>query len=137
MKQFQTAARRGTAGVINSVPITFEYEVNPGEFVEMVATPPTSGQLALFLADQTGGGETVRALFKFLDTVLRDDDYTIIERQLRDGLDVDVIVEMIQYLTEEWGARPTKRSSASSGSPSRNGPKSTVKRRAAASTTSR
>lgn len=137
MKQFKTAARRGTSGVNNSTPITFEYEVNPGEFVEMVADPPTSGQLALFLADQTGGGDTVRALFSFLETVLRGDSYAIIEQQLREGLDVDVVVDMITYLTEEWSGRPTRRSSASSGSPSRNGPKSTVKRPRAASTTSR
>jgi hypothetical protein len=137
MKQFTTAARRGAGAVNNPVPITFEFEIREGEFVEMTAQPPTTGQLALFFAHQydTGTG-SVRALFDFIDSVLDDRDYKIIEDQLHDGLDVAVMIEMVQYLTEQWSARPTKRAPTSSASRQSTGKRSTVKPLAAVSTSS-
>lgn len=137
MKQFQTAARRGAGAVNNPVDITFEFEVREGEFVEMTAQPPTTGQLALFFAHQydsgTGG---VRALFDFLSAVLPDRSYQIIEDQLHDGLDVAVVIEIVQYLTEQWSARPTPPPRASSGSRRSTGARSTAKPLAAVSTSS-
>lgn len=137
MKQFTTAARRGASGMPNAVDVQFEWEVREGEFVTMTAHPPTSGQLALFLADQASGGRTsIRALFDFIASILGQADYDIIENQLRDGLDVQVAVELVEYLSAEWGARPTKPASDSSSSPPTTGKKSTGKHRAGASTTS-
>lgn len=128
MKQFTTAAKRGTAAVSNPVDITFEYEVREGEFVEMTAHPPTTGQLALFMSHGASGGvRSVQVLFEFLSTVLNDYSYAIIEDQLRDGLDIAVVSEMVQYLTGEWGARPTKSSPSSASSRRTNGRRSTVK----------
>lgn len=137
MKQFTTAARRGAGAVNNPVPITFEFEVREGEFVEMTAQPPTTGQLALFFAHQydTGTG-SVRALFDFLSSVLEPRSYRIIEDQLHDGLDVAVCIEMVQYLTEQWSARPTKKPPTSSGSRRSTGPRSTGRALAVASNSS-
>ena len=137
MKQFTTAARRGTAAVSNNADVTFEFEVRDGEFVEMTAHPPTTGQLALFMGHQleTGTG-AVRAMFSLLDAVLDERDYGIIENQLQDGLDVAVVIEVVQYLIEEWSGRPTGPSPASSPSRRTTGRRSTVKPLNAASTTS-
>src|SRR5262245_48553561 len=126
MRQFQTAAKRGAAGVSNAVDITFEYEVREGEFVEMTAHPPTTGQLALFMSGNGKGMANVRALFEFLATVLVDDDYAIIEGQLRDGLDLQVIIDLVQFLSSEWSARPTAPPSVSSRSRRSTGRQSTV-----------
>jgi len=137
MQQFKTASRRGEGAVKNPVDITFEFEVREDEFVEMTARPPTTGQLALFFAHQydTGTGG-VRAMFDFLSAVLDDRSYAIVEDQLHDGLDVAVVIEMVQYLTEQWSSRPTKPAAASAGSRRSTGARSTAKRLAAASTTS-
>lgn len=137
MKQFLTAAKRGAAAVNNPVDITFEYEVNSGEFIEMTAHPPTVGQLALFLTEQgdgTGFG-AVRSMFQFVATILSEDDYAIIERQLHEGLDLQVITDIVTYLTQEWAARPTQPSSGSSSSRKSTGRRSTVKQLPVASTT--
>jgi hypothetical protein len=137
MKQFTTAARRGQGAVTNAVDVTFEFEIREGEFVEMTARPPTTGQLALFFAHQydTGTGG-IRAMFDLLSSVLDTRDYRIIEQQLHDGLDVAVTVEIVQYLVEQWSARPTKRPATSSGSPRSTGKRSTEKQLAAVPTTS-
>jgi hypothetical protein len=136
-KQFKTAARRGQAAVPNAVDLPFEFEVTDGQFVPMTAHPPTSGQIALFLSQQAEGGvKSVQALFEFLDAVLDRPDYDLIEEQLHEGLDVGVTVELIEYLIEEWGARPTPPRSGSSRSPKSTGRRSTVKPLNAVSTTS-
>lgn len=137
MKQFRTAARRGVAAVPNAVDIDFEFEIEEDHFVAMTAHPPTSGQVALFLARQAEGGiQTVHALFDLLAAVLDQEQYDVIEAQLHEGLDVAVLVELVEYLIEEWGARPTKPRSASSSSRKSTGPRSTGKRLNAVSTTS-
>jgi len=137
MKQFGTAARRGTGAVNNPVDVHFEFEVREGEFAEMVAHAPTTGQLALFFAKQYEGGTAgVRAMFDFLAAVLDDHAYKQIENQLHEGLDVAVLIEVVQYLIEEWSARPTKRPPTSSGSRQATGKRSTAKQLAAVSTTS-
>lgn len=136
-KQFGTAARRGQAAVPNAIDIAFDFEVGTDEWKTLTAHPPTSGQVALFLSQQGQGGvSTVTALFDFLAAVLDQADYDVIEAQLREGLDVGVITEIIEYLIEEWGARPTQRPSASSRSRNGTGRRSTVKPLNAVSTTS-
>ena len=137
MKQFQTAARRGTSAMTTAQPVEFEYEVSEGNFVVMRATPPTSGQLALFMTHQMDGGlSTVQALFTLLSAVLRKSDYDIIEGQLHDGLDLAVITEIVEYLVAEWSGRPTRPPSGSSPSRPTTGRRSTVKQPVEASTTS-
>ena len=126
MRTFATAARRGSAAVNNPVDVEFQWERADGVYVNMTAHPPTTGQIALFLGHQGTGAAGVRAMFELLSTVLEDRDYDIIENNLREGLDVTVVVELVQYLTEEWSGRPTQPPSDSSTSPSSTGSPSTV-----------
>jgi hypothetical protein len=126
MRQFGTAARRGVAAVNNPVDITFQWEKSENDWVDMVAHPPTTGQIALFLSHQGTGAAGVRAMFELLQAVMERSDYDVIEDQLRVGLDVAVIVELVQFLTEEWSARPTSPASVSSPSPMSTGSPSTV-----------
>jgi hypothetical protein len=137
MKQFNTAARRGRSAVTNPADIDFEFEVREGEYVTMTAKAPTTGQLALFFGHQLDSGTgSVRAMFDLLSAVLDQRDYDIIEQQLHTGLDVEVVVEMVQYLVSEWAARPTTPPPGSSPSRRTTGSQSTAKQRNAASTTS-
>ena len=136
MRQFTTAARKGTSTVANPVDIEFEYEVSEGEFVTMTAHPPTTGQLALFAAHQNDGGiGSIRSLFELLECSLEPQHFKVIEGQLRTGMDLGVVTELVQYLTGEWSARPTTSPNGSLPSPSTTGRRSTVKQRAGASTT--
>lgn len=134
MKQFNAAARRGTSTVTNPIPITFEFEVRAGEYIEMTAQPPTTGQIALLLTHQSGGVESVEALFDFLASTLTQPDFDIIEKSLQDGMDLDLVFEIVQYLTSEWGSRPTQPPSASSASPRNGGKRSTAKQPSTEST---
>lgn len=126
MRTFATAARRGAAAVNNPADIEFKWERSEGVYVDMTAHAPTTGQIALFLGAQGKGAGSVRAMFELLSTVLDDGDYDIIEDQLREGLDVAVIIELVQFLTEEWSGRPTQQPSDSSSSQRNTGPSSTV-----------
>ena len=68
--------------------------------------------------------------------VLDEDDYDIIEDKLNEGVDLGLLTDIVSYLIEEWSARPTKPSSASSGSRKSTGKRSTAKRPAKAKTRS-
>jgi len=137
MKQFSTAARRGVSAVNNPVDIEFQFEATEGNYVTMTAHPPTTGQMALFFAHQLDAGTgSIRAMFDLLSDVLEPADYRIIERQLRTGVDVAVIIEIVRYLVEEWSARPTMSPPDSSTSPRRTGRSSTAKRLTTVSTSS-
>lgn len=140
MKQFTTAARRGETQVPNPIDITFEWEVREGEFIEMTAHPPTTGQLALFFAHQNERGTgPIRAMLSLIAQLVSDEDFAIIEDQLAEGLDVQIVVELIQYLTGEWSARPTTSSNGSTRSPRTIGRTSTLtpQRKASTRSTSR
>ena len=132
MKQFTTAARRGSPAISESEPVTFMWDDR-----EMVAQPPTTGQLALFSAHQANGGlGGVRALFELLAAVLDEADYRVIENALQDGIDLMLVTEVVQYIIGEWSGRPTSASTGSPRSPRSTGARSTGKRRAVASTSS-
>lgn len=131
MREFTTAARRGDPAVSNPVPVAFKFDDR-----EMVAQPPTTGQLVLMIMEQgKGGTATITGLFDFLSSVLSDDDYKVIENALHDGVDILVISEIANYLIGEWSGRPTGSSPGSSGSQPSTGRRSTVKPRVAAATT--
>lgn len=132
MKQFSTAARRGTPGFSNTTPVEFMWDDRT-----MVAQPPTTGQLALFSARQAEGGlGGIRSMFELLASILDEDDYRVIEKALQDGIDLLLVTEVVQYIIGEWSGRPTSASTGSSTSRRSTGARSTAKRRAAVSTTS-
>jgi len=130
MRQFKTAAHRGTPAVPNPVDIPFQWDEEV-----LTAHAPSSGQLALLLshmADGTFRLDSIGALFDFLKGVLDDGDYDIIHTDLQQGLDVQLIVELIEALIEEWSARPTTPAVVSSRSRQSTGRRSTAKRAATA-----
>jgi hypothetical protein len=125
VKNFDTAARRGESAVANPVDITFQID---GE--DLVASPPTTGQLALFLSTTSGGGmAAVRSMFDFLEAILDDDGFATVQEKLNDGVDLALITEIISYLIGEWSDRPTVPASASTASPRSTGRKSTARQR--------
>jgi hypothetical protein len=133
MREFTTAASRGKAGVTNAVDIEFMLDDEV-----LMAHPPTSGQVALFIQHGRGGGiSSITSLFEFFSDVLEDKDWKIVEDKLRDGMDVELLAEISNYLIGEWSGRPTKPSSASTPTRNGTGQKSTAKRPAAMRTTSR
>ena len=84
-----------------------------------------------------GGISSVTSLFEFFSDVLGEDDWKKVEDKLRDGMDVELLANISNYLIGEWSGRPTNRSSASTPTRNGTGPKSTAKRPAAVRTTSR
>ena len=133
MREFSTAATRGKAGVPNPIDIEFKLDDDV-----LTARAPTSGQVALFVQHGRGGGvQSITSLFEFFSDVLDDHDWALVEEKLRDGMDVDLLSEISNYLIGEWSGRPTKLSSVSSPTPNGTGRKSTAKRPAAMRTTSR
>lgn len=137
MRQFTTAARRGTPALPNITEVAFEFEVRDGEFATLIAIPPTSGQMAMMVMQTASPkmSERLRGVFDFLAAVLSDADYKIIEEQLHRGMDVEVLTDIVDFLIGEWSGRPTQPPSDSAPSPQSTGRRSTAKRPAAASTT--
>jgi hypothetical protein len=118
------------------VPNAVDIEFKLDETV-LTAHAPTSGQVALFIQHgRTGGIASVTALFEFFSDVLNDKDWKIVESSLRDGMDVDLLSEIANWLIGEWSGRPTRLSSVSSPTGNGTGPRSTGKPQAKAVRTS-
>lgn len=133
MREFSTAARRGRAGVPNAIDIEFKLDD-----ATLTARAPTAGQVALFVQGGAGGGlRSIQSMFEFFSDVLDDDDWEIVHDKLRDGMDVELLAEISNYLIGEWSGRPTQPSPGSSPTPNGTGRRSTVKQPAKARTTSR
>lgn len=119
MREFEVAA--GRSAVPNPVAISFKLGGR-----EMTAKAPTAAQLALFVSSGRGGGlRSVQGLLSFFGDVVDDRDWRRIEELLHDGMDIDVLSEIANYLIEEWSGRPTLPSSGSSSPPNGTGRSST------------
>ena len=130
MREFTKAVRRESA-ITN--PVTVEFAIN-GEV--LTAEPPTSGQIAYFMAMQSTGdpGKIAQALLELLFVCLGD-DYEFFEDGLKAGeIDMEMCGEVLEFLTEEWSARPTSPASGSSPSRGSTGKRSTATKRSAAKT---
>jgi hypothetical protein len=124
MREFEVAT--GRAVFNNNADITFKLGDD-----EMTAKCPTTGQLSLFFRGGTRGGlSSIGALIEFFSDVLEDADWRKVETRLRDGMDVEVLSEISNFLIGEWSGRPIRPSSVSSPTPNGTGPKSTGKRSA-------
>lgn len=114
MKEFKSAAQ--VAGeqqaLVNPRPITFSLDGR-----EMTAESATSGQLAYLVAqqsDEVNAADQVHALFSFLKGILDEDDYDFIVAQMRDGVtSAETVMEIVQWLVEEWTTVPTTSAPAS------------------------
>ena len=130
MKSFSTAGKNAAESDIEGAePITFIVDGS-----EFTAYPPTSGQFALMLSAQAshrGIADKVAAMIDFFDGMLEEEDQQVFRRRLldrRDPMDFDMVEEIMEYLIEEWSARPTQPPHESSSSPPATGRKSTAKR---------
>lgn len=131
MREFSTAATRGKPGLKNAIEIEFKLDDDV-----LTARPPTTGQVALFVQKGRGGGiRSVESMFVFFSDVLDDKDWKVVEAKLQDGMDVELLGEISNYLIGEWSGRPTGLSSGSSPTRNGTGSRSTGKRQAGGRTT--
>lgn len=135
MREFVTAARQAPSAIEGAEPIQFKID---GE--EFTAYPPSPGQMAMLIqaqADSRDVTESIAAIIDFLDGILDEEAQKMFRRRLldrNDPFDFDNVNELVEGLVEEWTARPTTSSSASSSSPKSVGSKSTAKPRSRATT---
>lgn len=123
MREFVSSAKRHSA-VDNDTPIPFMLN---GQ--ELVANAPGSGQLAVFLATQASGdpGDVAKATLELMAAILGD-QYPWFESCLKDGsVEMELVMEMIEFFTEEWSSVPTTCASASSRRSAVTGKRSTAK----------
>jgi hypothetical protein len=132
MREFATAATRGKPGLVNAGEIEFKLDDDV-----LTAHTPTTGQVALFVQHGRAGGlRSIESMFEFFSAVLDDKDWAVMEAKLQDGMDVELLAQISNYLIGEWSGRPTQPSSVSAPTPNGTGPPSTAKRPRAVRTTS-
>jgi hypothetical protein len=137
VREFKTAARQAAPSAFDDAdPIQFSVD---GE--EFTAFPPSPGQMAMLVSAQAKSRdvtESVAAIIDFLDGILDEDAQAMFRTRLldrTDPFDFDSVEEIVEGLIEEWSARPTMSSSASSSSRKSAGSRSTAKPRSRASKT--
>jgi hypothetical protein len=110
--------------------------------VELHCFQPSNGQLAILLAsisNTQNWTHQVAGVINFFDAVLDDDSSAYITRRLldrRDPFGIDEVQNIIEWMVEEWAARPTPPSSGSTPSRPRGGAKSTPRTRKSTSSVS-
>lgn len=97
---------------------------------ELTAYPPTDGQLAIFMASMgrhTGDNTKVAGAIDFFLEVLDDDSHAYMAERMLDRrrpFDLDLVIEIMRYLVEEWSGRPTQPLSVSTQSQESGGQRS-------------
>ena len=138
MKEFTTAAKAAADDPDAAEAEVIRFKVD-GRDIEML--PPSEGQVAILLAgasDLSSTPETVASAINFFMSLLRNrEDITYFKRRLLshdDNFGADQVAEIVQWLVEEWTARPTKQPSDYMPSQQSGGARSTGQRRHRAST---
>lgn len=130
MKEFITSAVNAMDDddVALGQPVTVKIDGRKVKF-----RPPSSGQLAVFLAgasDNVDSIDTMSMGINFFFALLADkEDVRYFKVRLLDRDDhgtLDTIGEVVNYLVEEWTARPTSQPSASLPSQPSDGPRLTA-----------
>ena len=132
MKEFRNSAREST--LENPVPVEFAIEG-----IQFEAHPPSSGQVTLMMASQADGDpiEISKGLLEFLLAILGDEQYITFENGLKSGeIQMELVMEIVEWLVEQWSNRPTTSASASSQRSAAPTKRSTAKRPAKAKTRS-
>lgn len=108
--------------------------------VKCRAKRPTSGQVA-YLSMTTHKRQSfetqVSGIINFVMAIMDDETAAYLSDRLldhNDSFEIEQIQEIIEYLVEEWAARPTEQSSGSSESPDTSGPSSTATEKTTSST---
>lgn len=126
MKEFVTAAR--VAEEQDDEYISFKVDD-----IEVHAYEPSPGQLAMMyssLSDHARDEKRIAGVVDFFFGLLDSDQARILGARLldrNDSFELEQITEIMGWLVEEWAARPTRPSSASSASPTSTGRKSTAR----------
>lgn len=105
-------------------------------------TRPTQEQILLAFAqggrEDSSMGDEISAIFQFLKDTLPIHEYKRIMKRLRDPDDItvdsDMLIQIFQFLMEQWTTFPTQPPVASSGSQGTAGGRSTGRVRGKAST---
>jgi hypothetical protein len=121
VREFKSAARAAATG-----EDTIEFKMDDDVFR---ATRPSEGQLAMVMAvigDYASTEEQMATIINFYVAMLDDPSRKLAKRRLLMDRTMDVldVMEHIQFLVEEWSTHPTKRSSDSTSSLVRTGPRS-------------
>jgi hypothetical protein len=138
MREFATALKRSNEEetYVEFKIAGFSYEED-GETVVLAddatvrAYAPTDGQLVMVASNFTDTADNmqkVAAAINFFTGTLDEDSLVYVKRRLLDRHDpfgVEEVTEILEWLLEEWSARPTKSSSGSSASPVATGRRST------------
>lgn len=140
MREFSTAVKRAQREAAEDQPEeAIEFKVD-GETLR--AFPPSEGQFAMIasvMTDYARTSDQIAATINFVFGLLDDDSRVHLKRRLFDREDpfgTDEVMEIMDYLIEEWSGRPTERPSGSTSSPPSAGRRSTAHSRRKASTRS-
>ena len=137
IKEFEFGARESESEDEIEAPITFKVD---GE--EWKAYQPTSGQVAIWFSvstDRASSQERIAGIIDFFLGVLDDVGRHSASRKLmdrEDDFEIEQLMEIMSWLMEQWSARPTESSSASTPSRRTGGRKSTASSRVVESTPS-
>lgn len=111
MREFTTAAKEAAKDQPDEY-LPFEIDG-----VELRSYRPTDGQFALLMAamagDFAGGAEQAATLINFFLSVLDEEGRRYITHRLMDRSDsfgLENVTAILEWMTEEWSANPTKSS---------------------------
>jgi hypothetical protein len=128
VREFKTAAKTASSEMLTN-PVPAKVAID-GTEVEIQA--PTSGQLAYLLAmqaDSVAPPEQMASVFDFLKALMDPEDYDWLTGLLKSGdMSMELLMEVIEYLVEEWTTVPTTPAPVSSSRPRSSGTRSTAKR---------
>lgn len=115
LKEFQLAAKAAPDSVIEGAePLSIKVGSS-----KWTLLPPTPGQMAMVMASQGGRADEsdrVAGFVDFLYSILSTQDANEMRDRLMDRDDPfewDTVEDIISWAMEEWTARPTDKSSAS------------------------
>lgn len=140
MRDFTRAAKKRVDADEGPDIITIGSKDDPKE---IGIYPPSPSQLAVLMGAIHGfgasGSEQTATLINYFYALLREEDKEVVRGCLLDRsypFEVEDIMAIFEGMAEEWSGRPTASSSASSGSRTSTGRKSTANTRKKASTRS-
>lgn len=127
MREFNTAVREVTEpdDVQKGTPFIVDGH-------ECRCYKPKDGQLAVLMSStgrHSSTQEQIAGLINFFVAVLDDASHEYIVGRLLDGKDdfgLEQVQDIMEWMVEEWGGRPTQRPYVSTSSPPSAGPNSTL-----------
>ena len=126
MREFVTAAEKAEEDDSGEEPIVFLVDGH-----EMRAYKPTEGQFALLMmamGRHASTNDQFAGVVDFFFNVLDEDSQRYFSARMmsrEEMIPLQKIVDIMEYLTEEWGGRPFRSPSASTSSRRNGGRKST------------